>query len=586
MYDDLERKGEGPHKLMETIPKNLTAMWRGNKEETMKFKMKGVVAVLASAAMALSLAACGGGTTPSSGGSARPLTFGKPDGQQTNNSNPFLGTSAASVMGYRYAIYETLVQINQVDPTQDPIPWLATKWTWNEDYTSVTFTIRDGVKWSDGQDLTAEDVAYSFNLLKDNDALNVSAIPFKDVTLDGSDVTVTFDSNQYVHTDYIYQTIIVPEHIWKDQDPTTWTNQNPVGSGPYVLENWTQQAVILKSNPNYWGGEVAVPKIQYIEYNDNTSLTNAMTADQVDAGFVYIANFQSVFLDKDPNYVGYYPSTLGNTTFWMNLEKGPFTDLTLRKAASMIIDRTALAQQGTTGAAEPITSVTGLPDSGKSFIDPAYADKVFTTDPEGAMKLLSDAGYTGVGEKDSLKDPKGNMVEINLTVPAGWSDYDAEMQLIGSEFQAIGAKVNVQNPTPDTYTEDVAKGNFDGTLHWTDSGFTPYNIYLDSMDQSYYKPLGETANYNFGRFQNAEATAALADYANATTDEERTAALATIQKVYVEQVPVIPVLNLPTWGNYSNKEYTGWPSEDDPYTSINWTTPSETLMLTKMKPAK
>jgi peptide/nickel transport system substrate-binding protein len=553
----------------------------------MKFKIKGVIAVLATAAMALSLAGCGGsGSSSGGGGSARPLTFGKPDGQQTNNSNPFLGTSAASVMGYRYAIYETLVQVNEIDPAQDPVPWLATKWKWNTDYTSVTFTIRDGVKWSDGQDLTAADVAFSFKLLKDNSALNTGSLPFKDITQNGDTVTVTFTSNQFVHTNTVYQTIIVPEHIWKNQDPTKWTNQKPVGSGPYVLEAWTQQAVILDANPNYWGGKVSVPKIQYIEYNDNTSLTNAMTSDQVDAGFVYIANWKTVFTGKDPKYVGFYPSTLGNTTFWMNLEKGPFTDLTFRKAASLIMDRNALAQQGTTGAAQAITSVTGLPESGKSFISSEYQGQNLKYDPAAAQTLLKDAGYTGVGQKNALKDPKGNAVELNMSVPAGWNDYDAELQLIGSEFQKLGAKVNVTNPTADQWTSDVAQGNFDATLHWTDSGFTPYNIYLDSMDQSFYKPLGQTANYNFGRFQNAEATKALAQYANATTDAERTTALATIEKVYVEQVPVIPLLNVPVWGNYSNKEYTGWPSQSNPYCSINWTTPAETLMLTKMKPVK
>lgn len=173
------------------------------------------------------------------------MTFGKPDGPQTNNSNPFIGTSAASNQGYRYAIYETLVQYNDVDPSQKPKAWLATKWEWNTDYTQVKFTIRNGVKWSDGTPLTAEDVAFTFNLIKNTPALNTSSIPFGDITTSGNTVTINFTSNQFVHQTAMNGQFIVSEHIWKNQDPTKWTNQKPVGTGPYVLKTWSTQGVTL-----------------------------------------------------------------------------------------------------------------------------------------------------------------------------------------------------------------------------------------------------------------------------------------------------------------------------------------------------
>lgn len=550
----------------------------------MKWKIKGVVAVLAATSMIFAMAACGSG---SSSGTSRPLTFGKPDGPQTNNSNPFLGTSAASVQGYRYAIYETLVQINDVKPTEKPVPWLATKWSWNSDYTSVTFTIRKGVKWTDGKPLTAADVAFTFNLIKDNPALNTGSIPFKGVTQSGDDVTVTFSENQYVHMSSLYQQFIVPEHIWKSVgDPSKYLDKNPVGTGPYILKTWSTQGVTLTANDKYWGGKLKVPTIRYIEYNDNTALTSAMTSGQVDHGFVYIANYKTAWLNKNSANKAWYPSTLGNNTLFINNAKGAFSNIAFRKAASMIIDRSALSKQGTTGAAQPITSVTGLPASGKSFISSQYEGQNFTVDAAGAKEILTQAGYTGVGSSNALKDPKGQAVTVMLTDPSGWSDYDTELQLIGSELQSLGAKVTVQNPSYDTWNEQIAKGNFDGALHWTDSGFTPYNIYLDSMSDTFYKPLGTDAVYNFGRFQSDEANAALKSYAAATTDEQRAKDLETLQKVYVEQVPVIPVLEVPVWGNYTSRSYTGWPSASNPYSNINMTTPAETLVLTKLKPVK
>ena len=555
----------------------------GNKMKLWKKVALGSASVLAVA----TLAACGS-SSASGNKTAAPshvLTFGKPDGPQTNNSNPFLGTSAASVQGYRYAIYETLVQYNDVDPTQKPQGWLATKWEWNSDYTQVKFTIRKGVKWSDGKPLTAEDVAYTFNLMKKTPALNSQSIPFGDITTSGDTVTINFTSNQYVHQSAIYGQFIIPEHIWKNQDATKWTDQKPVGTGPYILKSWSTQGVTLTANPNYWGGKLKVPTIRYIEYNDNTSLTNAMTSGQVDHGFVYIANYKTAWLAKNKANKAWYPSTLGNTTLFTNDAKGAFSNLSFRQAVSTVIDRAQLSQQGTTGASSPITSVTGLPESGKDFISSDYTGQTFKTSLSDAKTILTKAGYTGVGTKNGLKDAKGNAVTVMLTDPAGWSDYDAELQLIGSEIESLGAKVTVQNPSYDTWNDQISKGNFDGALHWTDSGFTPYNIYLDSMDQSFYKPLGQVATYNFGRFQNPEASAALKDYANATSDAQRTKDLAMIQKVYVEQVPVIPVLEVPVWGNYTERYYTGWPTKENPYTDINMTTPAETLVLTKLKPA-
>lgn len=549
------------------------------------WKTRSLIALAASVSMIFSMAACGGSGSSSS--ALRPLTFGKPDGPQTNNSNPFLGTSAASVQGYRYAIYETLVQINDVKPTEKPIPWLATKWQWNNDYTSVTFTIRDNVKWSDGKPLTAKDVAFTFNLVKDYPALNTGSIPFKDVSSSGNTVTITFDENQYVHMSSIYQQFIVPEHIWKTVgDPSKYLDKQPVGTGPYVLKTWSTQGVTLDSNPTYWGGKVKVPTIRYIEYNDNTALTSAMTSGQVDHGFVYIANYKTSWLAKNPKNVAWYPSTLGNTTLFVNNAKGAFSDLAFRKAASMIIDRSSLSKQGTTGAANPITSITGLPESGSSFVTAPFKGKTFKVDADGAKQILQKAGYSGVGTSNGLKNAQGQAVTVTLTDPSGWSDYDTELQLIGSELQSLGAKVTVQNPSYDTWNDQIAKGNFDAALHWTDSGFTPYNIYLDTMGDTFYKPLGTSANYNFGRFQSPEASAALKDYAAATTDAQRTKDLEVLQTIYTEQVPVIPVLEVPVWGNYTTQRYTGWPSAGNPYASINMTTPAETLVLTKLKPSK
>lgn len=558
----------------------------------MKRQLPVKLAVTAAAA-ALVLAACGGGGSDNAGGSnatgaggGQVLTIGMPNGTQTNNSNPFIPTSASRSMGYGTMIYEPLAQINQVRPTTAPEPWLATEWKWNDDFTSVELTIRDGVKWSDGQDLTAEDVKYSLQLRKDNAALNADALPYDQITLDGKKVTVTFKTSQYVNQQKLLNLVIVPEHIWKDiKDPSTDLNQTPIGSGPYVLKTWTTQGVTLTPNESYWGDKPQVPELRYTSYNDNTALTTALVNGDVQWGWTFIADYKSVYVDKNPdvNKV-WYPTSLAADVLFLNTTKAPFNDPAMRKAVSMVIDREAISTQASSGVFPPITSVTGLPDpAGTPYVSKDYTGKTLTVDVEGAKKVLADAGYTLDG--DTLKDKSGNAVTFTLSNPAGWSDYLTGLQIIAQSVKQLGITADVQAPNADTWTTDIGNGNFDASLHWTDSGATPWNLYANMMDGQYLKPVGETATWNFGRYDNAEATAALAAYANATNDADRTAALATVEKLFVEETPAIPTTARPALAEYSTKNFVGWPTDDNPFATPDPTQNSAAWIVLHLKPA-
>lgn len=155
----------------------------------------------------------GSGSAESGGGGGKVLTVGRGNGTQTNNSNPFVSTSSTLSLGYGFVIYEPLAQVNNVRPSQTPVPWLATAWKWSDNYTKVDFTIREGVKWSDGQPMTPEDVAYSIELRTKNAALNTDALPYKSVSTNGNHVTVNFATSQYVNQFKVLNLFVVPKHI-------------------------------------------------------------------------------------------------------------------------------------------------------------------------------------------------------------------------------------------------------------------------------------------------------------------------------------------------------------------------------------
>ncbi|SDF06356.1 peptide/nickel transport system substrate-binding protein [Cellulosimicrobium cellulans] len=556
----------------------------------MRLKASAIALGVATALVLTGCSSSGGNdddSTTSSGGGAA-LTIAKPDGAiATESNNPWIGDSSALKLGYVNAIYEPVGIVNVVDPSDEVRPWLASEITWSDDYTSVTLTTREGVRWSDGQDLTADDIAYSYQMLVDTPELNTAALDITDVAVDGDTVTVSFGTPMFAKQDKVLHRFVVPKHVWEGiADPTTETNPDPVGTGPYTLTSFSTESVQLDARDDYWGGELAVPTLYYVSYNDNSALTTALANGDADWAQAFLPNVQSAFVDKDPEHNVYWaPAGLGIDAMFVNTTKKPFDDVAFRQAVNMVIDREQHQQIAREGGVPLLNSVTGLPTpAGDPFISDEYAGEEYEVDVDGAKKVLTDAGYTFEG--DSLVDPDGEPVTFRLSVPQGWNDYVTGISLIAESVKAIGVEATVDTPDSDSWWAAKGTGDFDAILHWTETGATPYDIYSDTMDARWLKPVGEAADYNFGRFDSPEATAALDAYLAATTDEDRATAIAEAQEIFVEQVPVMPIGTRPFITEFNTRSYVGWPSDDDPYINADPTQPTAVLILTQLEPAE
>ncbi|TCO46645.1 ABC transporter substrate-binding protein [Actinocrispum wychmicini] len=535
------------------------------------------------------LAACGSGgqaTTPHASNTV--LNVGMPNGPQTQNNNPFLNTSAARSLGYARVIYEPLVMFNEVKATDNTKPWLATKWDWSSDYKKITFTIRDNVKWSDGQALTADDVAYTFQLVRDNPGLNIDGVKYKDVSAAGNQVTLGFDSSQYVFQKKILEQFVVPKHIWSTYaNPATETVRDPVGSGPYTLKTFTPQTVTVAARAGYWQDAPAVKEIRYTSYADNQAQTTALANGQAEWSFVFIPNYQAVYTSKDPaHYKIWFPPVLGIHGLWFNTKTKPWDDPTLRKAVNMAVNRDDIFTQGEAGYFYPkVDNITGIPTPvGTPFLDSAYQDKKVTVDVDGARQLLTGKGYSYDGT--TLKDPSGKPVTITLTVPSGWSDYVTDLEIIKDNMAKIGIAATVDKANQDAWTKALDTGDYQGAMHWTNNGPTPYDIYQGIMDGALFKPVGTGGiNGNYGRYENAEATQALADFAGAADDATRTRAMNTLQKVFVEQMPVVVTSAANVGGEYSTKNWIGWPDDQNQYAPAQPTLENALDVVMRLKPA-
>jgi peptide/nickel transport system substrate-binding protein len=253
---------------------------------------------------------------------------------------------------------------------------------------------------------------------------------------------------------------------------------------------------------------------------------------------------------------------------------------------AMVINRDDIFHQGEAGYFYPkVDHITGIPvPAGEKFIAAEFKGKTFKVDVEAAKKELTSNGFRFDG--NTLMDPSGKPVSFTLSNPAGWSDYITDLEIIKDNLSKIGITTKVDKANQDAWTTGIDAGQFEASMHWTNSGATPYDIYQSIMDGALYKPVGSSGvNGNWGRYRNDQATAALERYANATSDSERTAAMDNLQKIMVEQMPMIPTSAANAGGEYSTKNWVGWPDEANPYAPAQPTLINALDIVLHLRPA-
>ncbi len=186
-------------------------------------------------------------------------------------------------------------------------PWLANSYAWSDDNKVVTFTLRPGVKWTDGTPFTAADVAFTFNMLKKYPALDLNTVwaVLSSVTTDGDDkVVFTFKTAAVPYFYYIADQVgIVAEHVWsKAKDPTTYQDANPIGTGPFTIARCTPQDVSYARNPNYWQpGLPKIAKMEYPAFTTNPPANEILSTGEAQWGGQFIPNLKAEYLSKRPS---------------------------------------------------------------------------------------------------------------------------------------------------------------------------------------------------------------------------------------------------------------------------------------------
>ena len=527
----------------------------------------GVIVTSCLVILIMLLSACGGsGATSKNGAKNTTLTLSTgPKGDFTDNFSPYSPTATDGTQG---PLYETLLFFNRMDGSVKP--WLASSYTFSADAKSVTFHLRQGVKWSDGQAFTSDDVVFTLNTLKQYPAADTGGIwqyISQVAAPDANTVTVTFNK---AYTPIIWylggQTWILPKHLWSGVgDPTKYADTNPVGTGPFKLKSFSPQLLDYVKNTNYWQpGKPEVGELKYPSYNSNTGAELVLSQGQLDWTGLFTPDVQKTYVDRDPTHNHYWFPSSNVVMLYLNTAKAPFNKLAVRQAISNALDRDQMYKVAESGY-EPVSSPTGLVlPANKSFLSPDYANSAYSVDTAKATQLLESAGYKK-GSDGIYADASGKKLSINLDVVSGWTDWVTNCQIMASNLKSIGIDSKVNALSFNAYYSALQLGSFDAAISWTNPGPTPFFIYNSMLNSSNTKPLGQSATSNWERWSDPATDTLLNQYATSTDATVQQQAIAGIQKIMVEQVPSIPLVYGATWNEYSTARFTGWPTANNPY---------------------
>ncbi len=415
-------------------------------------------------------------------------------------------TTAASTFQITNNIYEPLLSVN-TDGTLKPA--LATDWSVSEDGLTITFTLREGAKFSNGNVCDANAVVASFERLKGeespraNDYKNIVSMEAID------EKTVVFTTETLDVT--ILSSFAYPWAAIVDVTAADTLKNQPVGTGAYVVEEWIpQQSLVLKKNPDY-PGTVNLEKINFKNIPDATAQISAFHNGELD--IIGISGDQIAAFENDNNYKMMSAPANSLQLMAMNLENEALSDERVRQAINYAIDKDALIETVWWGAGEKIGS--HYPTVLKEYVD--YSNQ-YPYNVEKAKELLKEAGYE-------------NGLTLQMYLPKSYPAYVDAGQIIANQLKEINITCEVTIIEWAEWLSDVYNGRqYDLTVVGHTGRLDPYVLLARYHSES---------SENYFNYKNEEVDELLTNYKSEMDEEKRTEITKRIEQILAEEVPAL-----------------------------------------------
>jgi len=516
--------------------------------------------------------------------------------------NPFVPGNRRD-HGYHQVVMEPLFILNY--ETGEIEPWLGESFTANDTLDVWTLKLRDGVKWSDGQPYTADDVVFTIDMLLSHapDLSDSAALQEWIKTVEKvDDLTVQFNLNKpnpRFQLDYFSVRIwggvnIVPKHIWEGQDPLTFKNYDPekgwpVFTGPYKLSGFNADGTefVYVRDDNWWGAQAGfqelpkAKKLVWAWYGPEEKRAAAMANNQLDSLMDITLGALQALQAQNPNVIAYYdqqpfawvPDPCSRTLEF-NHTVEPWGDKDMRWAINYAIDREQIVQIAYEGSTVPSRHFFPAYPPLDRLVDLAEDAGLYekyplmTHDPAKAKEIIESKGYT-MGS-DGYYEKDGQQLTLDLATHEAFIEKQRIAQVVVEELQAVGINASTHNEAGATWDENFNFGRFPGKVGWQTCGSVnePWNS-MDTFNTGWLVPVGERATRDQWRWQGEAA-----DEYSKLVDEIGTLPLGDpkIDELFVQamdiwmaELPVIPVTQAKKIIPFNQTYWTGWPSAANKY---------------------
>ena len=490
-------------------------------------------------------------------------------------------------------MYESLFAYNQLTGKLDPM--LADSYITTD--SSITVHLDTRAKWNNGEKVTPDDIIYTFRI----DSILPTAHHdnwkyIKTITDDGNN-NITFHlpakRNPLMALDAIAETSILPKSVFEPLIKSARSGKTynmevifkfkndslPVASGPYTLKTYAPDKIVLERSENYWGisrhnGKKPAPKyIIHPIYDNNDNFNNAMVRGNLDISSIYLPRIWEKSKDNIRAWSREEPYQLpaNITVLVVATQKEPFNNVNFRRALAHAINFEKIKVRAVSNYTPTIQPGLILPfGAEKAYYNKEDAELYgYSYNTSKAREILASAGYSWNAEGKLLDKKKKPIRTISIECPQGWTDWNEAINVIAESFAEIGIEAVPKFVDYGTWNMDLRLGTFDLSMRTPPtehSVASPWNRFNHLMSLNAYKPAGEEAFSNQGRFQDIKINALLNMIPTITDEKELKQAYRELNKRFMQALPVLPVMYRPaTYYNFSTKHWTNFPTAETPY---------------------
>jgi len=463
-------------------------------------------------------------------------------------------------------IYERLLFINNATGVLEPM--LAENYEWSPDFKELILTIREDVQWHDGHPFTAEDAAFTFEVMRDNPVLDRFAFwqRISNVRANGNKFIIELNEPYLSLPFFLNDVRIVPKHIWETfPDIPQELNEIPVGTGPFMWRSMNIGTdVQLDANPNYYLGAPMVDDMLILMYNSAPNLSLAVLN-----GDLHISpGLAMPFIPEFRTMPGAVIQIISGYAMWavnINHEHELLSDPIVRRAMAMAVNQNDLIVRAEQGVVFP-TSPGFLPAVFGEFVSmDAFNSLQF--DPAGAVELLESNGFVR-GSDNIFSTPDGQRLSFTYHNASGAPAQQMAAGMIQQWLLNIGIEILPRLATWPELTSMLQTGEYQLLQNSIGVPPDPFAALNTVFHSSMTAPTGTpTPGLNYFRFRNATVDSLLDEAAVSTDEARRKEIFMEVQDIVAENSIFLPMYNTGPrnyfWVDYEGQRVGGFPAVDE-----------------------